>query len=53
MRAARASITARPAGIGLRADDHRHAALDDPGLFAGNLGHRVAQILLMVEADPA
>jgi hypothetical protein len=34
----------------LRPDHARHAALQDPGLFARNLGQRLAQILLMVDS---
>ena len=35
----------------LRADDAGHAALDDAGLFAGDLGQRLAKILLVVDRD--
>ena len=41
----------RKALIGLWPDDHRHAALDDPGLFASNCSHRVAKKGLMVQTD--
>ena len=37
--------------VGLRPQDHRHAALDDPGLFPGNRGHRIAKKGLMVQTD--
>ena len=35
----------------LGADDAGHAALDDPGLFAGDFGHRFAKELLMIQID--
>ncbi len=45
-----ASITVQRC-ILLRADDARHAALDDPGLFASDLGQGLAQILLMIQRN--
>ncbi len=36
---------------GLRADHDRHAGLDDASLLGGDLFQRLAEVLLMVEAD--
>ena len=37
--------------VGEHAADHRHARLDDAGLFAGDRRQRVAELLRVVEAD--
>ena len=47
---ARASIAASASG-GCGADDAGHAGLEDAGLLAGDLGQRLAEVLLVVERD--